>query len=185
MMAQRHQSIVRTLLKRCLPLTLYPSPSPKHLKDSHTSFDLGTRSPWTMPESFKKASFWIYIHEGGYTFDVRQNERFTKIDWLVPLPQSKQNWTNLVGEDIIILGHFIISSFLKPSNNAPSANFVSVKNLLGQCPHPFYKPYIHPTLTSKSGLIHIMEKKGGCKKWMYLRESTRSNIWHCDGQVRY
>ena len=80
-----------------------------------------------------------YTNEGGYTFDGRRTERSTKRDWMVPLSQFKQNWTNLVGNKIIILGHSTVSSFLKPStsSNAPSTNFVSAKTLLGQYPSLF------------------------------------------------
>jgi len=91
-----------------------------------------------------------YTKEGGYTFEVRRNSRSTKVDWSVLLPQFKQNWTNLVREDIIIPGHSTVSSFLQPttSNNAPSANFVSAKNLLGQC-LPSLLQALHPTNKDK------------------------------------
>ena len=126
---------------------------------------MGSKITMDHAEIFHKG-FLGYIKERGYTFDIRRNSRSTKVDWSVPLPQFKQNWTNLVGEDIIIPGHSTVSSFLQSttSNNAPSANFVSAKNLLGQCPPPFCKPSIPPTKIGRSGLTRITKRKGGYNK---------------------
>jgi len=86
---------------------------------------------------FFHKGFLGYTKEGSYMFDVRRNSRSTKIDWQLPLPDFKQNWNNLVGEDVLIPRYSAVSSFLSSStsNNAPAANFVSAKNFLGQCPH--------------------------------------------------
>jgi hypothetical protein len=86
-----------------------------------------------------------YSKEGGFKFVVRKNPRSRKIDWSEDLPDFPQHWATMVGEDILLPGHGTISSFLKPnsSNNAPSANFVSAKNLLNPCPPSLVKA-LHP-----------------------------------------
>jgi len=89
-----------------------------------------------------------YIHvtpEGGFQFAVRRNARSSKIDWTVPLPNFKQPWTTLMGDDILFPGHTTVSSFLpsNTSNNAPKASFVSAKNLLSACPPSLVKA-LHP-----------------------------------------
>ena len=56
-----------------------------------------------------------YIHltpEGGFHFIVHRNARSTKINWPVLLPNFKQNWTTLLGGDILFPAHTTISSFL-------------------------------------------------------------------------
>ena len=90
-----------------------------------------------------------YLHyspQGGFAFVHRKTSRSKRIEWSVPLPDLLHNWPTLVGDDTIIPGHGQISSFLQPnsSNNAPSANFVSAKNLLSPCP-PSLKQALHPT----------------------------------------
>ena len=87
-----------------------------------------------------------YSDQGGFAFVFRKTARSTRIEWSVPLPDLRQNWPTLVGEDTLIPGHGQISSFLKPnsSNNAPSAKFVSAKNLLSPCP-PSLQQALHPT----------------------------------------
>ena len=85
--------------------------------------------------------------QGGYVFEVRRNVRSPKVDWSLPLPNFKQTWTTLVGDDILIPGHSAVSSFLRPSTtnaNAPALNFVSAKNILGPCPPSLVKA-IHPS----------------------------------------
>lgn len=89
-----------------------------------------------------------YLHyspQGGFAFVHRKTSRSKRIEWTVPLPDLRQNWPTLLGDDTIIPGHGQISSFLQPnsSNNAPSANFVSAKNLLSPCP-PSLKQALHP-----------------------------------------
>ena len=103
--------------------------------------------------------------EGGFRFEVRRNPRSRQADWSTPLPQFKQSWTTLVGEDILIPGHSTVSSFLKAStsNNAPSANFISAKNLLNPCP-PSLKTALHPSNPDKQvWLDSYNEEKGGLK----------------------
>jgi hypothetical protein len=79
-----------------------------------------------------------YSKEGGFKFVVRKNPQSRKVDWFENLPDFPQHWATLVGDDVLLPDHGTISiiSFLKPnsSNNAPSANFVSAKNLLNPCP---------------------------------------------------
>jgi hypothetical protein len=87
-----------------------------------------------------------FTPEGGFHFVVRRNARSTKVDWSVPLPNFKQNWTTLLGDDVLFPSHSTVSSFLRAnsSNNAPKASFVSAKNLLSPCP-PSLAKAIHPT----------------------------------------
>jgi len=125
-----------------------------------------------------------YAKEGGYTFDVRQNSRSQKVDWQLPLPNFKQNWTNLIGKDVLIPGHSTVSSFLpsSTSNNAPSANFVSAKILLGQCP-PSLLQALHPSNPDKQvWLDSYNEEKGSYSKYTYLSGSI--NTMPCAAQVR-
>ena len=58
------------------------------------------------------SSFLGYAKDGGYTFDVRRKSRSQKVEWQLPLPNFKQNWTNLMGEDVFIPGHSTVSSSL-------------------------------------------------------------------------
>ena len=130
-----------------------------------------------------------YIHlspEGGFHFAVRKNARSIKIDWSVPLPNFKQNWTTLLGDDILFPNHTTISSFLKSntSNNAPKASFVSAKNLLSPCP-PSLAKALHPSnpdrhvwLNSykeeKQGLIdHDVYETISKKQYLALRRSGK------------
>jgi hypothetical protein len=104
-----------------------------------------------------------YSKEGGFRFVVRKNQRSRKIDWFENLPDFPQHWATLVGDDILLPGHGTISSFLKPnsSNNAPSANFVSAKNLLNPCPPSLVKA-LHPTNPDRHvWLESYIEEKGG------------------------
>ena len=130
-----------------------------------------------------------YIHllpEGGFQFVVRRNARSTKIDWSVPLPNFKQSWTTLMGDDILFPGHKTVSSFLRSNtlNNAPSANFVSAKNLLAPCPPSLVKA-IHPSnpdrqvwldsyAEEKQGLIdHDVYDTISKKQYLALRRSGK------------
>jgi hypothetical protein len=104
-----------------------------------------------------------YSKEGGFKFVVRKNNRSRKIDWSEDLPDFQQHWATLVGDNILLPGHGSISSFLKPnsSNNAPSANFVSAKNLLNPCPLSLVKA-LHPSNPDRQvWLDSYMEEKGG------------------------
>ncbi|KAL7475450.1 hypothetical protein ACHAW6_001357, partial [Cyclotella cf. meneghiniana] len=75
------------------------------------------------------------------------------VDWFESLPDFAQYWTTLVAKDVLLPSHDVISSFLKPnsSNNAPSANFVSTKNLLHPCPLSLVKA-LHPSKLDHHGL---------------------------------
>jgi hypothetical protein len=104
-----------------------------------------------------------YSPEHKFRFVVRKNQRSRKIDWFEPLPDFVQHWTTLVADDILLPGHGVISSFLKPnsSNNAPSANFVSAKNLLSPCPPSLVKA-LHPSNPDRRvWLDSYNEEKGG------------------------
>ena len=74
-----------------------------------------------------------------------------------------QQWTILVGKDILILGHSTISSFLQSStsNNTPFANFVSAKKLLSPCPPSLLKA-LHPLNPDRQvWLDSYVNEKGG------------------------
>ena len=94
--------------------------------------------------SFHK-SFLSHTPEGGFVFECWRNLWSNKIDWTVHLSDFIQQWTTLMGENVIFPGHTQVSSFLRPStsNNAPSANHVSAKNLLSPCPPSLFKA-LHP-----------------------------------------
>ena len=87
-----------------------------------------------------------YSDQGGFAFVHRKAARSKRVEWSVPLPDLRRNWTALVGDDTLIPGHGAVSSFLRPnsSNNVPSANFVSAKNLLSPCP-PSLQKALHPS----------------------------------------
>ena len=56
----------------------------------------------------------VYIHFSpklGFQFTVRQNSRSRKIDFTLPLPGFKQNWTTLLGGNLLFPGHYTVSSF--------------------------------------------------------------------------
>jgi hypothetical protein len=82
----------------------------------------------------------------GYHVTVKRNLQSTKIDFTVPLPNFCQDWSSLVADNILLPNHSTVSSFLRPnsSNNAPSAKFVSAKNLLQPCPPSLLKA-LHPS----------------------------------------
>ena len=107
--------------------------------------------------------FLQHTPDGGFRFEVRRNPRSKKIDFTVPLPDFNHAWTTLIGEDIIFPGHSTVSSFLKSStsNNAPSANIVSAKNLLSPCP-PSLLLALHPSNPDRQvWLDSYNEEKGG------------------------
>jgi hypothetical protein len=107
--------------------------------------------------------FLHYSREGGFQFQVKRNLRSTKVDFVVPLPDFKRTWSQLIGDNILLPGHSTVSSFLRPnsSNNQPSANFVSAKNLLSPCP-PSPLKAIHPSNPDRDvWLDSYNEEKGG------------------------
>ena len=119
-----------------------------------------------------------YTPEGGFKFIVRRNARSRKVDWSIPLPDFKQNWTTLVGEDILIPGHSTVSSFLKSTtkHSTPSLNFVSAKNLLSPCPPSLVKPSTPRILIGMYGLTPTMKKRMDWPIWMSTSVSRRSSI---------
>ena len=123
--------------------------------------------------SFHKG-FLVYAKEGGYISDVRRNSRSQKVEWQLPLPNFKQNWTNLVGDDVLIPGHSTGSSFLtsSTSNNALSANFVSAKNLLGQYP-PSLLQALHPSNPDKQVWLDSYHEEKGRIQQMNVFERIR------------
>ena len=80
--------------------------------------------------------------ENGFQFIVRRNARSIKVDFSVPLPNFKQHWTTLLGDDRLFPGHLTVISFLKLSTsdkNASPLNYVSAKHLLSSCLPSLYK----------------------------------------------
>ena len=89
-----------------------------------------------------------YSPETGFQFTVRRNARSRKVDFSVPLPDFKQHWNTLLGDDRLFLGHSTVSSFLRSATsdkNAPSFKCVSAKHLLSPCP-----PYLCKALDSSN-----------------------------------
>eukprot|EP00804_Cyclotella_cryptica_P016077 CCRYP_004202-RA/>CCRYP_004202-RA protein AED:0.18 eAED:-0.12 QI:0/0/0/1/0.5/0.33/3/0/1917 len=96
------------------------------------------------------------------------------------------HWTTLCADNTLLPGHNTISSFLKPnsSNNAPSAHFVSAKNLLHPCPPSLVKA-LHPSNPDRDiWLRSYQEEKGGLesmqvferinkKQYLLLKRSGR------------
>ena len=112
--------------------------------------------------SFHKG-FLTHSPDTGFRFIVKRNLRSTRIDFAVPLPNFKQSWSTLVGDNILLPGHSTVSSFLRSntSNNAPSANFVSAKQLLNPCPPSLLKA-LHPSNPDRDiWLQSYTEEKGG------------------------
>ena len=72
-----------------------------------------------------------------------QKESKVKKDWFsVPLPDFKQKWTTLLGDDRFFPGHSTVSSLLKPATsdkNPPSLNYVSAKHFLYPCTPSLFK----------------------------------------------
>jgi len=105
--------------------------------------------------------------------------RSVKIDWSLPLPNFKQSWTTLASEDILIPGHSTVSSFLRSqtSNSAPSAKFVSAKNLMSPCPPSLIKA-IHPSNPDRQiWLDSYQEEKGGLEDLgVYKRISKKAYL---------
>ena len=46
-----------------------------------------------------------YYPEFGFQFSVRRNTRSQKIDLTVSIPDFKQNWTTLIGDNILFPVH--------------------------------------------------------------------------------
>eukprot|EP00804_Cyclotella_cryptica_P009045 CCRYP_003142-RA/>CCRYP_003142-RA protein AED:0.35 eAED:0.14 QI:0/0/0/1/1/1/2/0/1801 len=122
----------------------------------------------------------------GFLFVVKRTAKSAKIDWSEPLHDLPQHWTTLCADNTLLPGHNVISSFLRPnsSNNAPSANFVSAKNLLHPCP-PSLSKALHPSNPDRdTWLKSYNEEKGGLenmdvferinkKQYLLLKHSGR------------
>eukprot|EP00804_Cyclotella_cryptica_P030371 CCRYP_011900-RA/>CCRYP_011900-RA protein AED:0.20 eAED:-0.11 QI:0/0/0/1/1/1/3/0/1923 len=127
-----------------------------------------------------------YCPVQGFLFVVKRTAKSAKIDWTEPLHDLPQHWTTLCADNTLLPGHNTISSFLKPnsSNNAPSAHFVSAKNLLHPCPPSLVKA-LHPSNPDRDiWLRSYNEEKGGLesmqvferinkKQYLLLKRSGR------------
>ena len=88
----------------------------------------------------KEAFHKVYINyspESGFQFIVKRNARPRNVDFSVPLPDLKQNWTTLLGDDRLFTGYSSVRSFLKSATyekNAHSLNYVSAKHFLSPYP---------------------------------------------------
>ena len=148
-------------------------------RDSDTPADSAapTADPFaTLPHIFQRNSKVTFDHKGtfhkgflqhsdayGFHFEARRNIRSKRVDWTVPLPNFKQHWTTLVGDDILFPGHTAVSSFLKSAtaDSAPAARFVSAKNLFAPCP-PSLSKALHPSNPDRQvWLDSYNEEKGG------------------------
>jgi transposase InsO family protein len=104
-----------------------------------------------------------HTFEGGFVFAYKRAPNAKKPLWTVPLPDFSRQWYSMVAENIIIPGHSMVSSFLRPntSNNSPSLNHVSAKNLLNPCP-PSLAKALHPDNPDRLiWLESYKEEKGG------------------------
>jgi hypothetical protein len=88
---------------------------------------------------------------------------------------SSQDWSSFVSDNILLPGHTTVSSFLRSntSNNEPSANFVSAKNLLHPCPPSLLKAF-HPSNPDRDiWLQSYNEEKGGYISLRFIKPLTR------------
>ena len=126
--------------------------------------------------------------EFGFKFLVIRNARSRKIDFTVPLLDFTQQWTTLIGEDILFPVYSTVSPFLKSattSKNKPSLNYVSAKHLISPCPPSLFKyldhsrPDCQAWLDSynkeKQGIIYH-EVYGKISKIQYLALKRSGNI---------
>ena len=128
-----------------------------------------------------------YYPEGGFQFIVRQNARYRKVDFTVPLHEFKQHWTNLLGDEIFFPSHSTVSSFLKSATsckNPPSLNYVSAKNLLSPCPpslcksldpsNPDHQVWLNSYNEEKQGLIyHEVYEKISKSQYLALKRAGK------------
>ena len=128
-----------------------------------------------------------YSPENGVQFIVRRNARSRKVDFSVPLPDFKQHWTALLGDDRLFPGHSTVSSFLKSATsekNDPSLNYVSAKHLLSPCPpslckaldtsNPDQQVWMDSYNEEKQGLIdHEVYKKISKNHYLSLRRACK------------
>jgi hypothetical protein len=111
----------------------------------------------------------------GFEFVVRQNLCSKKVDFTVPLPNFDHNWTLLLADETLLLGHTSVSSFL-PRNvyhNAPSAHHVSAKNLLNPCPPSRLKALYPSNSNHHTWLKSYQEEKGGLEQLQVFERITK------------
>ena len=108
---------------------------------------------------------YIYFYPDlGFQLDVPRNTHSSKIDLSVSFQHFKQNWTTLLGKDIIFPGHFTSRLLLRlstTSENAPSLNYISGKNLLSSLPPSLFKVLNPSNLDRQVWLDSYHEEKQG------------------------
>ena len=70
----------------------------------------------------------------------------SQIYFTVPLPDFKQNWMTLIGDNILFPGHSTVSFFFKSTTtftNDPSINYVSAKHIISPFPPSLLKSPDH------------------------------------------
>eukprot|EP00804_Cyclotella_cryptica_P023824 CCRYP_011184-RA/>CCRYP_011184-RA protein AED:0.41 eAED:0.38 QI:0/0/0/1/0/0/4/0/449 len=74
-------------------------------------------------------------HKGYLNYFLSSGFEFV-VDFTIPLPNFARNWTLLLANETLLLGHTLVSSFLwlNTYHNAPSARYVSAKHLLKSMP---------------------------------------------------
>lgn len=88
----------------------------------------------------------VHTVQGGFIFEACHAPNSKQPLWSVPLPDFTRQWYSMVAENVIIPRHTTVSTFLRPnsSNNAPSSNHISAKNILNPCPLSLSKA-LHPS----------------------------------------
>ena len=120
-----------------------------------------------------------YSPENGFQFIVRRNARSRKVDFSVPLPDFKQHWTTLLGDNILFPVHSTVISFLKSatSDKKKPHSTMYLPNNFSRHVHPLSaKPYIPQTLTNKSGWTYTRKKSKVLSTMMSMRKYRRTNI---------
>jgi hypothetical protein len=107
-----------------------------------------------------------FIHHSpsaGYHVAIKRNLWSNKINFTVPLPNFRQDWSSLVGDNILLPGHTTVSSFLVPipptMHRQPTTSLPRIC-----CTHVLLhssKHFIRPTLIAMCGSNRTKKKKGG------------------------
>ena len=115
-----------------------------------------------------------YSPESGFQFIFRRDARSRKVDFSVPLPDFKQHWTTLLGDERLFPGHSTVSSFLKfttSDKNAPSLKLcicqtpsIPMSTLSQQIPRS-----LKPSPTILAGLIQWIKTRS-YRSW-HLQEN--------------